>query len=52
MVIGQYECGCTYGPITKKKRLEYCAVHGRDIQDEYPYFKPLRKEKDNGPGTD
>lgn len=35
-IIGQYSCGCTYGPISKRKRLKYCAVHGNDIQDEYP----------------
>jgi len=34
-VIGQYKCGCSYGPIEKAKRLTYCGVHGNDIQDEY-----------------
>ena len=44
-VIGQYGCGCTYGPITKKKRLEYCSIHGADIQDEYPDFSELHSNK-------
>lgn len=39
-VMGQYRCGCGYGPIEKNKRLNYCGVHGDDIQDEYPYLSP------------
>jgi hypothetical protein len=39
MVIGQYRCGCTYGPCNKKDRLTYCGVHGDDIQDEYPVIE-------------
>ena len=34
-VLGAYKCGCSYGPIDLKDRLEYCAVHGQDIQNEY-----------------
>lgn len=37
-VLGQYACGCSYGPVEKNKRLNYCGIHGDDIQDEYPYI--------------
>jgi hypothetical protein len=43
-VIGQYTCGCSYGPIEKRKRLEYCGTHGGDIQCEYP-APPEKKER-------
>lgn len=48
-VIGQYKCGCTYGPINKRKRLKYCAIHGDGIQDEYPHDKKMveKKHEDN-----
>ena len=39
--LGQYKCGCSYGPIKKSKRLKYCSVHGESIQDEYPYIEHL-----------
>ncbi len=35
LVIGQYDCGCTYGPCRKSQRLEYCGIHGGNIQREY-----------------
>jgi hypothetical protein len=35
-VIGSYKCGCSYGPISRMKRLRYCGTHGQDIQREYP----------------
>ena len=44
-VIGQYRCGCSYGPINRKHRLKYCAIHGDDIQDEYPYLEQIIKSK-------
>ena len=34
-VIGGYKCGCTYGPVWRKDRLEYCGVHGAGIANEY-----------------
>lgn len=34
-VIGGYKCGCTYGPVWQKDRLEYCGVHGDEIANEY-----------------
>lgn len=34
-VIGGYKCGCFYGPVWIKDRLEYCGVHGADIANEY-----------------
>ena len=37
-VVGGYKCGCSYGPILKKERLEYCGVHGVDIANEYEVF--------------
>lgn len=50
-VIGQYRCGCVYGPVKKNKRLKYCGIHGDDIQDEYlyleKYVKPKTKETKN-----
>lgn len=35
IVIGQYHCGCTYGPIWIRERLNYCGRHGENIQCEY-----------------
>lgn len=35
LVIGQYYCGCTYGPVQKKNRYAHCNLHGADIQCEY-----------------
>ena len=34
-VIGSYKCGCSYGPVREKDRLEYCGVHGDEIANEY-----------------
>ena len=34
-VVGGYKCGCTYGPVWQKDRLEYCGVHGDNIANEY-----------------
>ena len=34
-VIGSYKCGCSYGPVWIKDRLEYCGVHGDEIANEY-----------------
>jgi len=39
-VIGQYRCGCSYGPVRRRDRLDYCAVHGENIQHEYPVPYP------------
>ena len=44
-VIGSYRCGCTYGPIYVKDRLEYCAIHGSDIQNEYEVFSPKKGDE-------
>ena len=43
-VIGQYRCGCTYGPVNKSERLSYCSIHGDEIQDEYGVW-PKKKIK-------
>jgi hypothetical protein len=48
IVMGQYRCGCAYGPVWIKERLTYCGKHGEDIQNEYevtPYVKPDDLEK-------
>ena len=34
-VVGGYKCGCSYGPVWQKDRLEYCGVHGDEIANEY-----------------
>lgn len=45
-VIGQYKCGCTYGPCYKRQRLSYCGIHGSNIMCEYPdltdFDKPIK----------
>lgn len=45
-VIGQYRCSCSYGPIEKSKRLNYCGVHGDDIQDEYSIPQADKQNED------
>lgn len=45
-VIGSYKCGCTYGPVKIKNRLECCPIHGMDIQNEYEVF-PVKQDKDD-----
>ena len=44
-VIGTYRCGCSYGPISEKHRLEYCGKHGDDIQSECPCPQPIKTSK-------
>lgn len=45
-VIGQYKCGCSYGPIERRDRLTYCSIHGADRQEEYEVPKSkVRKKK-------
>jgi len=43
-VIGQYRCGCGYGPCEKKERLTYCPDHGEDIQEEYKLPKKSNRK--------
>lgn len=45
MVIGSYKCGCTFGPIAKIRRLEYCPIHGQEIQREYIVPKKIKVKK-------
>ncbi len=45
MIIGQYRCGCSYGPMRKKDRLEYCGIHGAEIQKEYVTRRKRKNEK-------
>ena len=35
VVVGTYKCGCGFGPIRLSELLDYCAVHGAEIQNEY-----------------
>jgi len=48
VVIGIYRCGCSYGPIKKSERLEYCATHGEDIQSEYDDISFFLKREEGG----
>lgn len=50
MVIGTYKCGCSYGPVIKKDRLEYCPIHGQEIQREYVVPKKVKKKKESRNG--
>jgi hypothetical protein len=34
-VMGSYRCGCSYGAILIRDRLEYCAIHDEEIKREY-----------------
>lgn len=45
-VIGGYKCGCTYGPVWQKDRLEYCGVHGDEIANEYEVPSKAHLTKD------
>jgi len=43
IIVGQYECGCGFGPTTRKERLKYCKIHGMDIQDEYMNYLLMKR---------
>lgn len=48
LVIGQYRCGCSYGPVDKRQRRTYCGTHGDDIQDEYKIPKDGKEATGGG----
>ena len=44
--IEQYHgCGCSSGPLSKRKLLGYCADHGNSVMVRYPvWVKPPKEE--------
>lgn len=49
IVIGTYECGCKFGPVSELKKRRFCRRHGSPIKTEFVINYYIQKE-DNSKG--